>query len=326
MFWRRSRKQEDFSEEIRSHLALETDRLISEGISPEKVGQDARKRFGSVATAEERFYEAGRILWLDRLRQDSRYALRTMRRNPTFTLTAVLTLAIGIGANTAVFALVDCTFLRPLQYKNPVQLVAIWNRGTHGNSFDKRTDSYPDFEEFKKHAHSFDELAAATWAGFSGRVLIGQGPAREVMADPVSESFFRLLGVSTVLGRTFTPEDTRAGCSIVLGYKFWIDVLQSESGIADRSLMLDNQSCRVLGVMPAGFEFYPRQTDLWILITPDSIPQIGIGVFGRLKRGVTPQQALSEVVAIHHPYYAVPRGWERASAADREADCGRRRV
>jgi putative ABC transport system permease protein len=222
-----------------------------------------------------------------------------MLRNPIFTFTAVLTLAIGIGANIAVFALVDGVFLRPLPYEDPAQLVAIWNQGIHSDSFDKRFDSYRDFEAFKKNAQGFDELAAATWAGLSGRVLTGQGPAREIMAVPVSESFFRLLGVSTVLGRTFTPEDTGAGCSIVLAHKFWSVALQSQSGIADRSLVLDSRSCRVLGVMPAGFEFYPRETDLWILITPDSIPQAGVGVFGRLKHGVTPLQALSEVASIH---------------------------
>jgi putative ABC transport system permease protein len=146
MFWRRVRKRDDFSEEIRAHLALETDRLISEGVRLEKAGQDARKRFGSVAIAEERFYEARRILWLDHLRQDSRYALRTMLRNPIFTFTAVLTLAIGIGANIAVFALVDGVFLRPLPYEDPAQLVAIWNQGIHSDSFDKRFDSYRDFE------------------------------------------------------------------------------------------------------------------------------------------------------------------------------------
>src|SRR3989454_2104271 len=125
MWWRRRRSDDDFREEVNAHLDLDTDRLIAEGMSPELAKAAARRAFGNVARVQERFYESRRILWLDHARQDFIYALRSFVHNPGFALVVVVTLALGIGANTAIFSLVNSLLLRPLPVRNPEQLVVV---------------------------------------------------------------------------------------------------------------------------------------------------------------------------------------------------------
>src|SRR5579862_5414049 len=153
--------------------------------------------------------------------RDVRYACRMLRRSPGFTTVAVLTLALGIGANTAVFSIVNGALLRPLPYRDPGRLVAVWDHSLREGNLSKVFDSYHDFTEWKQHARSFEELGAATWAVGLSRSMTGRGPARQVLAVPVSETFFTTLGVPAARGRTFVHEDLTRGCSVVLAYSFW---------------------------------------------------------------------------------------------------------
>jgi putative ABC transport system permease protein len=239
--------------------------------------------------------------WIHEVAQDVRYAMRLCVRAPGFTCAAILILALGIGANTAVFSSVDAVLLRPLPYDAPDRLVAIWNRNTRESGPSKLFGGYGDFEEYGKSADSFASVAAATWA-VDGQVLTGRGPTREILAVPVSASFFSTLGVRASLGRTFTAEDERRGCSVVLSDRFWRNTLGADHVAIGQSITLKPRSCTVLGVMAPGFSFYPDAAQMWILLGPDFRPsreQLPVGIFARLKPGVTSSQAQAQVTALH---------------------------
>ena len=237
---------------------------------------------------------------MDSVIQDVRYGLRVFSRKPGFATIVVLMLALGIGASTAVFSIVEAVLLRPLQYKDPSRLVSIWLRNVHASGTSKMFDSLRDYRAFAR-AHSFEQVAAATWAT-GGRLLQGYGPAQEILAMPVSESFFALLGAEPALGRTFTPDDVQHGCSVVISDRLWRGPLGGDRGIVRKSIVLDNRPCSVLGVMPPSFVFYPTAAQAWMLLTPGFSPspdQIPLGIFARLRPGVTIAQAQAEVSALH---------------------------
>jgi putative ABC transport system permease protein len=229
-----------------------------------------------------------------------------LRGSPGFTAVAACTLALGIGAGTAVFSVVDAVFLRPLPYKDDARLTAIWKRSSREKELTKLFTNYRDFERWKSGAHSFESISAATWAA-GGRVWTGHGVAQQVLAFPVSASFFDTLGVGAARGRTFVASDEAAGCSVVLSDGFWRTSLGADPNVAGRTLALDERDCTVLGVMPPSFSFYPPATKMWMLIDSGYRPDrdhLIVGVFARLKRGVTLPQAQQELNALHGAIHA----------------------
>ena len=181
----------------------------------------ARKRRSlptdAAATTEQREGISAKLSVIDSSKltvQDLRYALRLLARSPGFTAVAVLTLALGIGANTAVFSIIEGALLRPLPYREPHRLVAVWDHSIREGNLSKIFDSYHDFEEWSRQSRTLEDVTAATWAAGLSRTMTGRGPAREVLALPVSESFFPLLGVSPELGRGFLREDLTRGCRL----------------------------------------------------------------------------------------------------------------
>ncbi len=233
---------------------------------------------------------------------DLRYAFRILRKSPGFAAIVILTLAFGIGANTAVFSVVRGVILHPLPYKDPARLVEVLDASVKDPNLSKIFATYSDFEEYSRHARSFDKIAFATWAG-AGATLTGHGPARNILAIPVSEDFFSMLGVSAARGRTFERGDLSRGCSVVLSDGFWRSTLSGDPGAVGRGLDLNQRACTVVGIMPAAFEFYPRQTQLWMLFTPDDQrprDRFLVLSFARLKPGVTGAQAQFELTALHN--------------------------
>ncbi len=236
--------------------------------------------------------------WMSDFCLDLRFAARTFAKRPGFAAIAVMTLALGIGATTTVFSIVDAVLLRPLPYKNPDSLVAVWKRSTRESGLSKLFASYGDYVEFRRHAQTLSNVAAATWATSTSRVLTGLGPAREVLAIPASASFFETLGVRAAIGRVFSPEDERNGCSVVVAHKFWISTLSADPSAIGRSINLDQNACTVIGVMPEEFSFYPTPTQMWVLLGPgyqSKQDEMLVGIFARLKPGITPAQAQSEL-------------------------------
>ncbi len=240
-------------------------------------------------------------MWVSQALQDLRYAVRVFTNSPGFTAVLILTLALGIGANTAVFSIVNAVLLRPLPYRDPGRLIAVWDKSNREKSLSKVFNSYADFEEYGQHARTLEQIAAFTWVG-KQPVLTGHGPAQQMKSALVGQPLFDMLGVHAAIGRTFLPDDMKGGCSLVLSDALWRTTLGASQDIVGKTLTLDNAPCAVLGVMPPGFVFYPNQTDLWMLFSNEMITKLrkpSVGIFARLKPGVTIEQAQADLGALH---------------------------
>ena len=233
--------------------------------------------------------------------QDLRYAVRLLGKKPLFTAMVILTLAIGIGANTAIFTIVNAVLLRPLPYKDPDRLVAIWGE-LQRQPGSKIFASYADFQELRKNSRSLEDVAANTWA-LGNQTLMWRGESSGVLAIPTSQNLFSLLGAQPLYGRTFSTEDLNNECTVVLSHSFWQERLASSQEILDGTLTLNNQNCLVAGIMRPDFEFFPRATEIWTLITPNSNiakdTNSSVAIFGRLKPGVSTTTAQAEVTSLH---------------------------
>src|SRR5580704_4065453 len=234
--------------------------------------------------------------------RDLRHSLRQLTRSRGFALMTVLTLALGIGANSAIFSIVEAVLLRPLPYQHPERLVVVWQTDAAHRDSGAYFNTYREFDIWRQHSRSFEKVAALTWAT-GATTLLWQGKPLDLLTIPASVDFFSMLGMSAQLGRTFAPRDLQNGCTIVLAYNFWTLKLGAPADIVGRSLSFRDASCVVSGVMPKTFSFYPVATDAWSLMTPTGEfvqkPWNSMtGVFGLLKPGVTRAAAESELTAI----------------------------
>jgi putative ABC transport system permease protein len=238
---------------------------------------------------------------LESLHQDFRYAIRMLAKKPLFTATVIFTLAIGIGANTAIFTIVNAVLLRPLPYKDADRLAVIWGE-IKQQPGSKVFASYADFQELQRNSQSFEDVAANTWAS-AGQTLMWRGEPYRVLAIPTSQNLFSLLGEQPLHGRTFNAEDLSNGCTVVLSHRFWQNRLGATQEIVNGTLAIDGQNCVVVGIMRPDFEFFPRATEIWTLITPNSNiakdSNSSVAIFGRLKPGVSIIAAHAEAVNLH---------------------------
>ena len=234
--------------------------------------------------------------------QDLAYALRIFGKTPGFTATVIFTLALGIGANTAIFSIVEAVLLRPLPYRDANRLVVIWEVPAHDKTAPPVFDSYRDFEAWKRGSHTLDQLSVATWAN-GGRIFTGHGRAKGMLAMPVTIDFFKLLGVAPELGSTFQPDDLKRGCTIIVKHQFWQDDLDQERHVIGDHIQLDQDDCTIAGVIPNRFTFYPDVCKIWRLITPND-PLVrdpenaNVGVFGRLRPGTSIEAAQQEIATL----------------------------
>jgi putative ABC transport system permease protein len=234
-----------------------------------------------------------------------RYAFRQLRKSPGFTFVAVLTLALGIGANTAIFSVVDTVLLRPLPFPNPDQLAMIW-----GNSKSepdaKYTDSFPDFFDYREQSQSFSAMAAYTGAG---SVLTGAGEAQELGGVAVAGDIFSVLGVSPMLGRGFTAEELKAGGVVIFSHGLWKRAFGSDPRIVGQQVSLAGRSHTLLGIMPPGWKFplqgeFREHSDYIAPLEPLVATEVSrrashfLRLIGRLKPGVTARQAELELKPI----------------------------
>jgi putative ABC transport system permease protein len=235
-----------------------------------------------------------------RLTQDLRYAVRTMLKRPAFTLIAVVTLALGIGGSTAIFTIVDAALLRGLPYKSPDRLYHLFET-TPQKEFNQREFSYPDYVDYQNN-QVLDGLAAYT--GLNA-IMSGRGESERVFAPLASANFFSVLGVEPILGRTFQPGEDKPGAPrvVVLTYGMWQRRFGGDPGVVGQSLNINGDDYTVVGVLPASFQFAMRASDMWRTYQPTDNQRTrrsmhGTNLIGRLKPGVTAQQAQSELSVI----------------------------
>ena len=223
MFWRK-RSADDFAEEIKTHLELEADDLKREGLGEDEARRQARREFGNVRAAQERFYIKGRWVWLDKLLRDVRFALRSMRQSPGFAITAILTLALGMGANTAVFSVMNAVLLRSLPVPDPQRVVYLHtsNPPSRTGTIDTQdTFSYPVYDALRKQSSVIDVIAYAQMSGDKVSVRVGEQP-ETAEAEMVSGNFFSVLGVRLARGRGFIAQDENDHTqTMVISYNYW---------------------------------------------------------------------------------------------------------
>jgi predicted permease len=303
-FFRRAKLYDDLSEEIRLHIEERAEQLMGEGLSPAEAQQQARRAFGNRTLLEERSREVWQWPTVESIWADVRFALRQLRKSPGFTIAAVLTLALAIGANAVVFSVMNAFVLRPLNVPEPQSLYAL----QHGGEVDG-TESYPDYRDLRDRNRSFESLVAYTVA--QAGLDAGTDPT-SVWAEEASGNYFDALGLQPYLGRMFHATDEHGPDSapyIVLTYAYWHTHFQDDRGVVGRVVRLNKHPFTILGVAPQDFHgtllffnpdlFIPMESPL--VAASDLTARGNHWVFetmGHLRPGVTPAQAVADLNSI----------------------------
>jgi predicted permease len=320
--FRRKRSAEDFAEEIKAHLELEADDLKSEGMSEDEARWKSRRAFGNVRAARERFYSKGRWIWLDKLLRDLRFGLRSMRQSPGFAVTAILTLALGMGANTAVFSVMNAVLLRSLPVADPQRLVFLRTSGPPnrtGTIDSEESFSYPVYDALRRQTGALtDVIAVAQLSGDKVNVRVGALP-EEAEADMVSGNFFSGLGVKLARGRGFTAQDERDHALVmVISYNYWTRRFSRDPNVLGKVVYVKGVPFTVAGVTAEGFEGTEAGSsmDFWIPLQNrvefnvlGNPPEEGklyqqdptwwcMRLLGRLAPGVSREQALARLQGV----------------------------
>src|SRR5579864_4853332 len=291
----------DLEEELQAHLAIEMKQLMERGVSRDQAETAARRLFGNQALVMEVSREIRGHGGLARFWQDLRYAARVLRRGPAFTVAAVLSLALGIGATTAVFSIADTIFLRPLPYADAGRLVWV---AIHYSSLEFVPS--PDYVAWRRDNRVFQQLAATQAGAYNFMVLGGPDPV-EVRAARVSANFLDAFAVAPAFGRTFNADEElpNGPKAVLLTNKFWRDHFQSRRDVLGSAITLDGQPYTIAGILPQSF-VYPIDVHVDLLTTLPVSPTASHrdramsiwAVFGRLKPGVTLARARADLDAL----------------------------
>jgi putative ABC transport system permease protein len=299
---------QDLDDEIEAHLRLLIERYIRQGMTEKEAAWAARSQFGNVTLLKEANREMRGIRFIDTFFQDARYGLWMLRRNPGFTFVAVLTLALGIGANTAIFSIVNAVLLKPLPYYDPQRLVYVtgisYATGKKGGGNGREELSgAADYIHWKAESKTFDHLVLFD----PGQIyLTGRSEPEQLDCVRTTANFFPALGVTPQLGRAFTPEEDRPGGDpvVILSHALWQRRFGGDTTIIGQSVTLAGRSRQVIGVMPPGFKFLskadvllPRALNVQQVLAEEGIRFWG-NFIGRLKSGVSVEQAQSELDTI----------------------------
>jgi putative ABC transport system permease protein len=317
---RAPRSDEDFAREIDAHVALETDRLIAEGMPPGEARAAALRAFGSPTRAREQFYESRRRIWLDHAKQDARYALRTLGRHRSFSLTVVLTLALGLGANLAIFSVINGVLLQPAPFRDADRLVMVWQTD-RASGTTREPGSIPDFADVRRSTSTLEGLSAFQGADVNVTPDTGDDPFR-VAALAATHDFLPLAGITPGVGRGFTAEEDAPGAPrvAIISEALWERQFGRDPEVTRRSIRLNEVPHAIVGVMPRTADFgvlqilsaaaYGRsfadrgrvRVDVWLPLRADpgsaSRDNHLIFMLGRLTPGISLETARDEMTRI----------------------------
>ena len=321
----------DLAEEMRLHLEEKTEKLIKSGMNRKDAESQAKREFGNPTLIEERSREVWQWRMLEGILRDFRYGVRRLRRSPGFTVTVLLTLGLGIGANIAVYSLIDATLLRPLQFRNGKRIVQVFEERPALN-LTKDTPAPANYFDWKRRNHVFSDMAAADGDVFT---ITENGRPEEVDGARITSSLLSLLGVQPLVGRSFTTDEEKPGNAVALiSAGIWQQRYGSDPHIVGRTIHLNGVAYRILGVMPFGFNF-PDRSALWVplaLTTADQLERDNhfLQVYALLRPGVTIQSARREMTDISRQleleYPATNRGLSASVVSLREQLLGGSRL
>ncbi len=322
--FRRTPLDSDLDAEIASHLDAAMEDNLRRGMAPEEARRQAMVRFGGVARAMEQHREARSLPAVDILRQDLRFTLRTLRRDRAFASVVILVLALGVGANVAVFSVVNTLLLRPLPFRDPNRLVWFATNGGKGG-LSEQTYTVSAFEEFRRHNRSFQDVTSyQTFFNSIQYKLMGRGEPLPITGVQVAGNFFPMLGVKPLLGRNFTEEECRKGgpAAALLSHAFWERQFGGDPDIAGRTITINAAPAdirgpvTVVGVLPESFDFGSvfspgMQVDVYVPAYMDFWRTWGntLAVIGRLKPGVSLGRAQAESDLLFPQLRAAHREW-----------------
>jgi putative ABC transport system permease protein len=299
---RRNRVERELNDEIESFTALLNEEKVAQGMSPDDARRAARQEFGRVDHVKEDVRDVRAGAWLDVLRRDVRFGVRTLIRRPGFAIVAVLTLGFGMGATTAVFSLIDGVLLKPLPFREPERLVTVWETRPRFNL--ARIEAAPlNYVDWTREVRAFDSLAAYV-NGFVN--LTGAGTPERLAIAQVTPNLLPMLGVEPVVGRWFAPPEGAPGrtTAVILSYGLWQRRFGADRGIIGQTIRLDGEPHLVVGVMPRGFQFPREVIQAWTPVDfragwgVQSRGTFYLNVVGRLKAGVSVESANAELDAV----------------------------
>ncbi len=321
-YWNRYDRNTELDRELRSHLELEAEEQQESGLSAEEAYYVARRTFGNAALVKEDVHEIWTLIWLERFAQDIKYGARVLRKNPGFTLIAVLTLALGIGANTAIFSTIDVLILRPLPFTSPDQLVRIYSikHGISDTFGNPDGPSAPDVRDFEQRSHSFQQMVVYdTWRK---NVSFGDsaGEPEQMRVGLVPGAYFEVLDIKPIKGRLFTEDENQVGKNFVaaISSRVWRNRFAGDPSILGRKIRINGEPYSIVAVMPDVIPEWVESgrlgtAEIW---TPFVISAVwsessrgdrGYLALARLKSGVSLEQAqedlsvIADALAAEHP-------------------------
>jgi putative ABC transport system permease protein len=299
----KDRVDQEFTEEIQAYLDMVTEENIRQGLTPQEARRNALVEVGGVEQVQERVREIRMGQFIETTWRDIRFGVRALVHSPIFTVVTVLSLALGIGANTAIFSVVNGLLLRPLPYPESEQIVDVWHTPPQQSfpGLDRFSVSPANYLDWKAQSNAFEQMAIYTYTGLS---LSTSNDPLPLIGAAVSSDFFSVLRTNAMQGRTFTPDEEQPGRDqvVVISHGLWQRAFGANPNIVGQTLTLNSRSFTVVGIMPAGFQL-PREADLWVPLAWDDKERQTRSihdyiVIARLKQSVSLPQAQAEMSTI----------------------------